>query len=470
MIYFWARTIPQRPAIIRPIGITTYGALAHGIERAAAYFAHNLPDRSKPVTVSLPSAPKTLVASLGLLRAGCSIIVADRPELAHIPPSDSNTLVYERGETPLSDRTNIVFDESWLEVGTKPPRPSRSLSQSRTRDADIFFFTSGPTGRPMRIVRTQEAWEQCIRFDGTSAFADYERALLSTGVTNAMGFTRAYEILYAGKTICFAPQGLPTLWLANTYDVDLIIASPQQALGLADLQDKVTHYALAALKTIRLDGAALAADGIRRIKCHLCRNVILTYASAEAGTVAIAPHDMIADTPNAVGFVIPEAEVQIVDVENNVLPAGTEGFIRLRTSQFLRNFQIEDSNSWFYPGDVGLLTENGLLCIAAAKTDALNRGGAKLSMTECEDFLRSCPGVKDAGVCAQSGAAGFEEVWIGVVLEPSADIGALRQGIESDTGFGANIHRLYVVDAIPRDALNNIQRDELRQMLQSIAG
>ena len=36
------------------------------------------------------------------------------------------------------------------------------------------------------------------------------------------------------------------LWLANTYDIDLIIASPQQALALADLQEKVTRYPLVA--------------------------------------------------------------------------------------------------------------------------------------------------------------------------------------------------------------------------------
>src|SRR5271170_5119084 len=202
MIYFWARTMPQRPAIIQPGGVVTYRALAQGIESAAEYFARNIADKSKPVTVSLSSAAKMLIASLGLLRASCSIIVANRPELPHIPPTDSPTLVYERGETALSDRTNIVFDETWLEIGAGPSRLNRPLSQPRTRNSDIFFFTSGTTGRPKLILRTQQAWDQRILFNGTSAFADYERALLLTGLNNSMGFTRAYEVLYAGKTIC----------------------------------------------------------------------------------------------------------------------------------------------------------------------------------------------------------------------------------------------------------------------------
>jgi len=468
MVYFWARTMPQHPAVIQPEGVLTYRALAQGIDRAAENFADSIPDRAKPVTVSLPSPPKMLIAALGLLRAGFDIIVVARNELAQIAPSDSHTLVYERSEKPPDDRTSIVFEESWLEMGAAAPRVIRPLRQPTTRAADIFFFTSGTTGRPKRVVRTQRAWDQRILFNGTSAFADYERALLMTGLASAFGFTRAYEVLYAGKTLCFAAQGQPMLWLANTYDVDLIIASPQQALALAELQEKVTRYPLAALKTVRIGGSVLSPDGIMRIKNHLCRNVIIAYSSTEAGIAAMAPHDMIAHIPHAVGFVIPEAEVQIVDADGNILPAGAEGFVRLRTAQFLLNFQIEDAKTYYYPGDVGWLTEDGVLCIAGRRGDVVNRGGVKLSITDFEDFLRSCPGVTDAGVCTQMGASGFEEIWIGVVLEPAADIGALRQKIEDNESFGTNIDKLFVVEAIPRGTLDKIQRDELRKLLQSI--
>lgn len=469
MIYFWARTMPRRPATIQPEGIVTYAALAQGAESAAEYFARNVVDRAKPVTVSLPSPPKMLIASLGLLRAGYSIIVANPPDLIHVPPSDSGTLIYERGGATLGERTNIVFDESWLEFGAGAPRLTRPLPQPRTRKADIFFFTSGTTGRPKRIIRTQKAWDQRILFDATSAFGNYERAMLTTGLNNAMGFTRAYEVLYAGKTLCFAPLGQPMLWLANTYDVDLIVASPQQALGLADLQEKVTHYPLTALRAIRIGGSVMSSDGINRIKRHLCRNIVITYSSTEAGVAAIAPHDMIADIPNAVGFVIPEAEVQIVDAAGKILPVGSEGLVRLRTMQFLENFDVKDADTWYYPGDVGWLTESGVLCIAGRRGDVLNRGGVKLSISDFEEFLRSCPGVQDAGVCALMGVAGYEEVWVGVVLAPAADFGALRSRIEADATFGINFDKLFVVESIPRGGLGKIQRDELKTILQNIA-
>ena len=59
-----------------------------------------------------------------------------------------------------------------------------------------------------------------------------------------------------------------------------------------------------------------------------------------------------------------------------------------------------------------------MACFASPgrKGDVINRGGVKLSVADFEEFLRSCPGVKDAGVCTLMGASGFEEVWVGVAF------------------------------------------------------
>ncbi|HLH98353.1 MAG TPA: fatty acid--CoA ligase family protein [Xanthobacteraceae bacterium] len=469
MVYFWARTTPRRAALIQPNGIVTYLALAQAIEAAAEYFAANVLDRSKPVTVAISTPSKMLVASLGLLRAGHDVIMAGKMDLAYLPIAESNTLVYERGEAPPDGRTNILFNESWLTTGPNISSLARPpLRQLRTRNGNIFFFTSGTTGRPKRIVRTQAAWEQRILFNGTSAFTDYERALIVTTPASAFGFTRAYEVLYAGKTACFAAVGQPLLWLANTYGIDLLIASPHQALALAELQEKVTRYPLAALRTVRLGGSVISPDGIERIRNQICRNVVLAYSSTEAGIVATAPYEMIAHIKGAVGFIIPEAEVEIVDAEDRVLPIGSEGFVRVRSRQFLLNFGIDDPKVWFYPGDFGWLTEEGVLCIAGRKGDVLNRGGAKLLVADLEKFLLSCPGVMDAGVCSTMGAAGYEEIWVALVFAPSIDMAVLRQQIEESAQFGGSIDRLFVVEAIPRGQLGKIQREQLKQMLQAI--
>jgi acyl-coenzyme A synthetase/AMP-(fatty) acid ligase len=66
------------------------------------------------------------------------------------------------------------------------------------------------------------------------------------------------------------------------------------------------------------------------------------------------------------------------------------------------------------------------------------------------------------------GESGFEEVWVGLVFGPSADIATVRQQIEGNADFRTNIDKLFVVESIPRGSLGKIQRDELRKMFQEI--
>jgi acyl-coenzyme A synthetase/AMP-(fatty) acid ligase len=464
-IYFWARTTPLQPAIIRPDGITSYQALAQGIERAAEYFAQNIIDNSKPVAVSLASAPKILVASLGLLRAGFSIIVAAKSELQDLRTSDTVTLVYEQNGAPFDGWTNILFNESWLQDGVwqqvKPPR------QRSTKNADIFFFRSGAAGGTKRIVRAKKSWEQRRLFNNIPVFSDYERALVVASATSESGFMLVSEILYVGKTLCLAPFGHAALWLANSYGIDLIIATPGQALALADIQANSTHYPLTNLKALKVDGP-ISRDGIQWIKNHLCRDIIVSYSSTETGTVALAPYDMIAEIPGALGFVVPDAEVEIVDAMDNVLPVGSEGFVRVRTEQLVANFEIEDSGLWFYPGDLGWLTDRGVLCVARGHGAPSNRGEVKLSISDLERFVLSCPGIKDAGACIFKDASDLEEIWVAVVLDSSVNMAAVRQQFEANQEFAANIDRVFVVDAVPRGPLGEIRCEDLEGIIPAL--
>jgi acyl-coenzyme A synthetase/AMP-(fatty) acid ligase len=179
---------------------------------------------------------------------------------------------------------------------------------------------------------------------------------------------------------------------------------------------------------------------------------------------------MIADVPGAVGYIMPGVDVEIVDNAQRVVPHGKEGFVRVRSPVFAENMAASQStDQWFYPGDLGSITESGILCIAGRNNDVVNRGGEKLSIVDIEHFLMTCPGVKEAGVCTVTGASGFSEVWVGLVLQPTGDMAALRQAIESNVHYKNNIDKIFVVEGIPRGTLGKIQRDEFKQMLQDIA-
>jgi acyl-CoA synthetase len=156
-----------------------------------------------------------------------------------------------------------------------------------------------------------------------------------------------------------------------------------------------------------------------------------------------------------------------------LLPIGAEGFVRVQTpfSRAIGAARASDGGAesgWYYPGDIGRLTENGVLCIAGRREDVLNRGGVKLATTDFEEFLGAAPGVRDAGACSVMGETGFAEIWVGVVLEDGADMGTFRQYIESNEMYQGNIDKMFVVEVVPRGENRKLQRQELQAMLQSI--
>jgi acyl-coenzyme A synthetase/AMP-(fatty) acid ligase len=468
-ILFWANATPAQPAIIQPQGVQTYRMLADAILAAAGHFARSQLDPDRPVAVAIDDPARMLVASLGLMHAGFSVVSASKALLEHLPSTGANTLVSEHGGLVWSDHTTILFNDAWMARARHPE--AGAAVPPLGQDGDLIFFTSGSTGRPKMIVHTPAAREQRVLHSRNTAFADFERALVVPSLSSSFGFHRASEILYYGKTACFAPFGQPMLLLANVYDIDFMFASIQQAIALAEIQEKTTHFRLPGLKALRVGGAKISRQGIERIKLNLCRNIVVAYASTEAGMIALAPYDMIADIPDAVGFVVPEVKVEIVDAAGSVLSIGAEGFVRLQTPLYAalaRKPGADAEPQWYYPGDIGRLTDNGVLCVAGRREDVLNRGGVKLATTDVEEFLRAAPGVRDAGACSMMGEVGFAEIWVGVVLEEGVDIGDFRQHIESHQTFSGNIDKIFVVEEIPRGETGKLQREQLQALFKSI--
>jgi acyl-coenzyme A synthetase/AMP-(fatty) acid ligase len=360
----------------------------------------------------------------------------------------ADTLISEHGGLVWTDRTTIMFNEAWMNAHVRrseaPPAPGR--------EGDMIFFTSGSTGRPKMVVYTPEGRAHRIRDLKNLTIVAFERACVVPSLGSTFGFHTSIAILDNGKTVCFAPMGQPILLLANLYGVEYMVASTQQAIALAELQEKGVRVRLPSLKVLRAGGGVISRQGVDRLKRNLCRNIIVHYSATEA-----------------VGFVVPGVKVEIVDAAGAVLPVGNEGFVRVETSVTRQAARKSNSDSsWYYPGDIGCLTDNGVLCIAGRREDVLNRGGVKLATTDVEEFLLAAPGVHDAGACSVMGETGFAEIWVGVVLDEGTDMGGFRQHIESDQKFSGNIDKMFVVEEIPRGENRKLQREQLQAMLKSI--
>ena len=109
--------------------------------------------------------------------------------------------------------------------------------------------------------------------------------------------------------------------------------------------------------------------------------------------------------PGAVGHVQPGVTVEAVDKSGKVCcQCKTEncGFAPIiwltATSAIPKSTQRFFRDGFFYSGDVGHITPDGLLVITGREKTALSVGGDTVSPELVEGVITSFPGVREAGV------------------------------------------------------------------------
>jgi acyl-coenzyme A synthetase/AMP-(fatty) acid ligase len=338
---------------------------------------------------------------------------------------------------------------------------------------DLIFFTSGTTGTPKKSVETCEADIARAQISTFLRISEHPRQLILPGLTTRFGFNLAGDVLRLNKTACFCSLGEQTLAMISAFGIESIHASSHQALALYQLAENYPTHSLRSIRTIRIGGSTPSKSLINNIRTRLCKEVIVIYASTEGAQAATAPYATIEHVDDAVGIVVPWTELQIVDDNDNVLSPGTLGKLRYRNEFYLINKSRapsdEGQSRWFYPGDLGLVTADGVLCIKGRSDDVINRGGVKVAAARVEERLLACPGVKDAGVCGAEGLSEMTQLWIAIVPDRDFKPAEFRQFVQSDEALheslGTDIDQVFIVEEIPRGELGKIKRADLRNKL-----
>jgi acyl-coenzyme A synthetase/AMP-(fatty) acid ligase len=206
-------------------------------------------------------------------------------------------------------------------------------------------------------------------------------------------------------------------------------------------------------------------------------SVMIIYGSTEAGIVATNPNPLEYSEPGVCGFVVPGMEAQVINDFGHPVGAGSVGEIRLRSTSCVSSYEdvqaAADSafrDGWFYPGDLGRLSENGLLTVMGRVDEVINVGGWKVAPALLEEVLVGCSGLRDIAVCAVVDTSGLDQVWVGVVKGEGFSQDALsalwqRCGVPAGQAL-----RIIYVDAIPRNAMGKALRAELSDLVKKHRG
>jgi len=373
LVFFWGRSNPEHPALIQPDMVLTYRELAEAIETISARISHYAFSRDEPVAVSIHQPIQMLAVCLALLRNGISVAPVDRSALPHLRANGIYNLIFTGEGLVLSGGRNIRFEDSWLRRDSKSSTHKFSANESSAGTATVIFLTPTNEGGLKKMILPSRALMARMKLLPLIGEANYDRVLIVPSVNSPSGFCRAAVSLYAGRTACFAATNAARLLVINTFNVDALVCTPQEAADLAEFVGKSNTERLDPLREVWIEDGYLSLDLGRRIQTHLCHNVLAGYESAEAGRIALASLDALSGVPDAVGFVAPHATVEIVDDNDKPVTPGELGRLRCRTEYYLEvaaaNKLDHAGEPWWYPRRFGRLGSDGLLCIVEADSE-----------------------------------------------------------------------------------------------------
>jgi acyl-coenzyme A synthetase/AMP-(fatty) acid ligase len=255
----------------------------------------------------------------------------------------------------------------------------------------------------------------------------------------------------------------------DRHTVNFLVTPPSTLAALTEMRGP-NAGPYPTLRGVEAGGSLMSPELHALASERVCANILTSYGSTEASVVATAPMRALAGNPGAVGYVLPGVEVEAVDANDRPVTAGTEGLLRIRSVHCVSSYVGDPDatasafrNGWFYPGDIGSVSVDGLMRVAGRASEIINSGGDKIAPQLIEDVLSKLHGVKEVAAFGVPGLAGVTEVWAAIVANGTINADALV-ALCRDKLRIMTPRRLMRVDAIPRNENGKVQRDVLAKM------
>lgn len=477
-ILFQSKQCPPAPALCSPgtsLNVVSYARL----ER----FIHNIGRRALAAGIR-PGQIAAIQVNDYIFHAAIALALA-RIGVATLSVTDLNlpaglpvASIISSGSAAFGNWTGlpvVLADLSWTE-GDGNSVDECFVSPGGDAVARIVL-TSGSTGMPKAIALSHT---MLMRRHGRylhafgNLFATCSRFFSDMGLGQAASFDLLLHFL-SGGGVFFFPGASPmdSLQTFDLYKVQGLFASPGALSGILKFYEANTAFR-SGFEVILTAGSPLSKSLSERVRARLGSNLVVVYGTSETATVAAAPAHTIADMPGAVGRVMPGVTVEIVDGSRRLPSPGQKGSLRVHSPTMVAEYVGDPEltratfrDGFYYPGDVGHLTADGVLVISGREKEVLNLGGAKIQPELVEDVLAAFAAVDQAGVVAVPDALGLDELWALIVARAPLDAEALASHCRGRLALPFCPARFIRVEALPRNANGKLDRSRLLELARA---
>jgi len=334
--------------------------------------------------------------------------------------------------------------------------------------------TSGTTNEAKGVAFTHLA--DLREYQSRAAFypGPDDRYLAAVDMNMSYGIIECARTLFGGGTIVIARlplQAHELIDLVDRYAITRLQLTPNYFDHLLPLSPK-EGCRCPTVRDVTVAGMAIPETLRREIRHRFSPNLSIRYGSNETGPMTVADAAMQEKFPETVGAVQPDVELEIVDENDMPVPRGEPGRIRAHTpwmpGGYFNRAEAADHvfrNGWAYPGDIGVLSVEGMLFLKGRADDMMNFDGIKIMPTDIEEALLKHPAVVEAAAFPGSSQRHQNIPMAAVTVRAAVTPESLLDHCRQLLGIRAPV-LISIEQVLPKNAMGKVVKRELAARLE----
>ena len=313
--------------------------------------------------------------------------------------------------------------------------------------ADFGVLTSGTTGRPKPLWRSESSWREFFDIQNNIFHINKDTKIFLHGSFSFTGVSNmVIAVLWSGGTVITTRSLRPIRWiqLIDKYHVDHIYALPTK------LRLLVRHC------KSKLDSISYIIGGSQVLDRQLmeqleliCPNMefILYYGASELNYITYCTGKEWLDREGTVGRPFPSVQIE---EQNGVIYVTTK-------------YHIVGIPDTYTVNDCGYIDSDGYLMFNGRRGDIINKGGYKISIPEMELYLQSLQGVSEVAVITINDEIRGEDFIAYMVLEDNTELSKIVECIHHERPSVEWPKAILEIPMVPLTECSKVDKRKLKE-------
>lgn len=313
--------------------------------------------------------------------------------------------------------------------------------------ADFGVLTSGTTGRPKPLWRSESSWREFFDTQNNIFHINKDTKIFLHGSFSFTGVSNmVVAVLCSGGTVITTSSLRPIRWiqLIDKYHVNHIYALPTKLRLLV-------RHCKSKLDSINyiIGGSQVLDRQLMEQLELICPNMefILYYGASELNYITYCTGKEWLDREGTVGRPFPSVKI-----------AEQNGVIYVTTKH-----HIEGIPDTYTVNDCGYIDSDGYLMFNGRRGDVINKGGYKISIPEMELYLQSLQGVSEVAVITINDEIRGEDFIAYMVLEDNTKLSKIIECIHHERPSVEWPKAILEIPMIPLTECSKVDKRKLKE-------